>query len=267
MNPQHHIGTLILLLCLALPVAVHAQTSPNEVYDWTGIGRLIWAVAVGVTLVLLVSGTLGGKRRISLRLEALKRIAAAHELEFSKLDPVGVFDKFPQLDFFQRYDMRDAHNVICGKARNRNVYAFDCECMNFVPDTEPKKLVYWFSVATADLDGALPPVWLRPPKALEQLKDSMGIREIAFESGSFNSRFQILASDREVAFDVVNPQVMQLLLDAPFDYVQFQGAHVAVFSKQLWTPEQFEVAVDLVPKLAEGIPHYLWAKVKERGLV
>ena len=49
MNPQNHIGKLILLLCLALPVAAHAQTTPEEYYksgnatiekrDWEG-GRL-----------------------------------------------------------------------------------------------------------------------------------------------------------------------------------------------------------------------------------
>ncbi len=30
MNPQHHIGKLILLLCLALPLAAHAETTAKE---------------------------------------------------------------------------------------------------------------------------------------------------------------------------------------------------------------------------------------------
>lgn len=192
-------------------------------------------------------------------------MADSRGLQFNGNDPSGLRDRFPQLDFVHRGDLLYVRNIISGTVAKRRIYACDCEFVSYVPERcKARKMVHWFSVAIAELDGAVPAVWLRPGRFTEKIADMAGGREIAFESCEFNREFCVKAVDREIAFDIVNPQTMHRLLKGPFRHVDFQGSYVVVFDEQLWTSDQFALALDTVCDLADLAPHYLWQKVKER---
>lgn len=231
-------------------------------WDNNGFG---WFVIV----LLLVIGALiyWSIRREAKRRAALEQLAASLGLQFSKEDPIGIPGTFAQFDLFKRGETRYAYNVIHGAIESRDFCACDFRYTTTTYDNKgnPQTTTTYCSVAIAQLNGPVPAVWLRPENFLDKAAHLVGFHDLEFESAEFNRAFHVKAANREIAFDILNAQTMQRLLSSPFRHIEFNGDAVLVFRENLWQPEQFAAALDLTRSLAEGLPNYLWQKLRERA--
>ena len=229
------------------------------------------AVLVFAVIGLMAALTYWSLKRERERQEALLRLAANLGLQFSKGDPIGIPGTFAQFELFQRGDTRYAYNVIHGDIKGRNFCACDYQytCIEYDVDEKGnqrrREVTTYCSSAMAELDPPLPALWLRPENLLDKAAQLVGIRDIEFESAEFNRTFHVKAENREIAFDILTPQVMERLLASPFREIEFNGAAVMVFARKLWTADQFAAALELVRALADGLPHYLPDKLRERN--
>jgi hypothetical protein len=228
------------------------------------------AVLVFAVIGLMAALAYWSWKRERERQEGLVRLAAAWGLRFSKADPIGIPGSFAQFELFNRGDTHHAYNVIHGAIEGRHFCACDYQYTRIEYDVDEKgnqrrrDVTTYCSAAMAELDPPVPALWLRPENLLDKAAQLVGVRDIEFESAQFNREFHVKAANREIAFDILTPQVMERLLASPFRHVEFNGAAVMVFAERLWMLEQFAAALELVRALANGLPNYLADKLRER---
>ena len=229
-----------------------------------------WFFVLAVGAVIGFIAWLSAKRAEQRR-QALAQLAASRGLAFDGEDPIGVPGTFAQFELFQRGDSNYAFNVIRGAIEGRNYCACDFQYTTVTYSTDSKgnterhESTTYCSTAIVELDYPVPALWLRPENFLDKAVHLVGHHDLEFESAEFNRVFHVKAENREIAFDIMTAQTMQRLLDSPFRHIEFNGAAVLIFDERTWTPETFAAALDLTRSLAEGLPHYLFDKLRERS--
>jgi len=226
--------------------------------------------------VLVVGAVIGflvwlSAKRAEERRQALAQLAAARGLAFHPEDPIGVPGTFAQFELFQRGDSNYASNVIRGAVEGHSYCACDFQYTTVTYSTDSKghtqrhEQTTYCSAAIVELSYPVPALWLRPENFLDKAAHLVGCHDLEFESAEFNREFHVKAENREIAFDIINAQTMQRLMASPFRHIEFNGAAVLIFDEQTWTPETFGAALDLARSLAEGLPNYLFNKLRERA--
>ena len=226
--------------------------------------------------VLVVGAVVGflvwlSAKRAEQRRQALAQLAASRGLAFHREDPIGVPGTFAQFELFQRGDSNYASNVIRGAVEGHNYCACDFQYTTVTYSTDSKghtqrhEHTTYCSAALVELNYPVPAIWMRPENFLDKAAHLVGCHDLEFESAEFNREFHVKAENREIAFDIINAQTMQRLMASPFRHIEFNGAAVLIFDEQTWTPEAFVVVLDLARSLAEGLPNYLFDKLRERA--
>jgi hypothetical protein len=178
---------------------------------------------------------------------------------------------FAQFELFQRGDSSYASNVIRGAVEGRNYCACDFQYTTVTYTTDSKgnmqrqEHTTYCSAGIVELSYPVPAIWLRPENFLDKAAHLVGFHALEFESAEFNRVFHVKAENREIAFDIINAQTMQRLLAGPFRHIEFNGAAILIFDERTWEPETMAAALDLARSLAEGLPHYLFDKLRERA--
>lgn len=226
--------------------------------------------------VLVVGAVVGflvwlSAKRAEQRRQALAQLAASRGLAFHREDPIGVPGTFAQFELFQRGDSNYASNVIRGAVEGHNYCACDFQYTTVTYSTDSKghtqrhEHTTYCSAALVELNYPVPAIWMRPENFLDKAAHLVGCHDLEFESAEFNREFHVKAENREIAFDIINAQTMQRLMASPFRHIEFNGAAVLIFDEQTWPPEAFVAALDLARSLAEGLPNYLFDKLRERA--
>lgn len=232
--------------------------------------------AIVAFLALIIIGVIGflvwlSAKRAEERRQALTQLAAARGLTFHREDPIGVPGTFAQFELFQRGDSNYASNVIRGTVEGHGYCACDFQYTTVTYSTDSKgnserhEHTTYCSAAIVELSYPVPALWLRPENFLDKAAHLVGCHDLEFESAEFNREFHVKAENREIAFDIINAQTMQRLMASPFRHIEFNGAAVLIFDEMTWTPETLGAALDLARNLAEGLPNYLFDKLRERA--
>lgn len=99
---------------------------------------------------------------------------------------------------------------------------------------------------------------IRPERFLDHMKTRIGLEDIAFESIEFNRRFYVMSGDRRFASDVVNPRMMQFLLDSNSLPVDMAGSSLLIADgKQRWSADEFRSRLAWVREFFEYWPKHL----------
>jgi hypothetical protein len=225
-------------------------------------------VAVGALIGLLVWWS---AKQAEQRRQALEQLAASRGLVFNREDPIGVPGTFAQFELFQRGDSSYASNVIRGAIGDRNYCACDFQYTTVTYTTDSKgnmqrqEHTTYCSAGLVELNYPVPRICLRPENFFDKAAHLVGFHDLEFESAEFNRVFHVKAENREIAFDIINAQTMQRLLAGPFRHIEFNGAAILIFDERTWEPAMMGAALDLARSLAEGLPHYLFDKLRERA--
>lgn len=229
-----------------------------------------------VLIVLVVGAEIGflvwlSAKRAEERRQALAALAASRGLAFNREDPIGVPGAFAQFELFRRGDSNYAYNVIRGAVEGHSYCACDFQYTTVTYSTDSKGIperheqTTYCSVAIVELSYPVPAIWLRPENFLDKAAHLVGHHDLEFESAEFNCVFHVKAENREIAFDIINAQTMERLLAGSFRHIEFNGAAILIFDERTWEPETMAAALDLTRSLAEGLPHYLFDKLRERA--
>ena len=117
---------------------------------------------------------------------------------------------------------------------------------------------HYFAIYSTRLPRALPELRVSREGVFSTIARAIGIHDIEFESEDFNREFKVNADDRKFAYDVVNPQMMQFLIEN-----QSQG--FTILGTDLFVVERNRLELgDVLPTLAylhaviDHIPNFVW---------
>ena len=126
------------------------------------------------------------------------------------------------------------------------------------PDGSTYEEWHWFSCAMAQPDGSWPPLQIQHRRLVDKALELVGGDPIHFESEEFNETFHVTCDDRRFASALIDPQMMQFLLETK-GMVSFatMGRFVLVTSPQV-APDEMPILLGLVDEFVRRIPAAVW---------
>ncbi len=117
----------------------------------------------------------------------------------------------------------------------------------------------WFSCAMAQPDGSFPKLRVTHAGLVGEVLDRLAGDPIHFESEEFNNTFRVTCDDRRFASALIDPQMMQFLLETK-GAVDFEtmGRFVLLTSHQV-APDEMPILLGLADQFVKRIPAAVWA--------
>lgn len=226
--------------------------------DGSGIFALfaLFAVAAGVVSYL-------GWKHEKQRQVAMAGLAARLGLRFNPNKDNRHDGEYRQFAIFRRGHSRIAHNTLSGTIE---LFGTACRlrCGDFrykVTRSSGKNSstsTYRFSYVIVQLPWRTPALLIRPEGIFDKIAAAFGFDDIDFESAEFSRSFLVKSDNRRFAYDVLHPQMMELLLaqDPPMIDIE-AGAICYSDGQRRWTPEYFERQLAFLRKFTGLWPRHL----------
>jgi hypothetical protein len=176
-------------------------------------------------------------------------------------------DRHPQFECFRRGHSRFAHNRLSGR-----VHALDTELPAEAGDYHYRVTsgsgknrntrTYRFSYAMVALPfGArLPSLRVRSENFFDKLAGAIGFEDIDFESAEFSRRHHVSSSDRRFAHALIDPRMIEFLLDVHPPLFELGSGVLLVVSgeaRRRWEPGEFEAALNWAGEFLARWPAHL----------
>lgn len=193
----------------------------------------------------------------SLSLKRQKMLAAYAEsrgLSFSLEKDKNMSRKYPSFNCLRRGHSRYAHNIMRGEPEGRSVTAFD---YHYVTGSGKSRQTHRFSALVVESPLPLKPLMIRPENIFDKVSDFFGFDDIDFESAEFSRKFYVKAPEKRWAYDVIHPQMMAYLLEAPRFSIQFDPASIMTWRNNRFDEQDFDDAFILVQRILDYLPRYV----------
>jgi hypothetical protein len=112
----------------------------------------------------------------------------------------------------------------------------------------------------------LPSMLIRPEDGIDTGASAVGLPDINFESHEFSSKFCVEAEDRKLAYDLIQPQMMEYLLAHPGWDLELAECGLLVTRTGLYEPwhsPDYREALDMATGFLDLIPRFVWKELGE----
>lgn len=199
-----------------------------------------------------------------LRRKRFEEYAQARGWQYTPSD-ASLARAFPQQAPFGSGSSRRCTNVLRHRSGKYTGYSFDYSYQVSSGSGENRSTTtYRFHVVSLDLPHPLPRLTLRPEGALDGVAKFFGSQDVQFESAEFNRAWFVQAEHLPAAHDVIHPQMMTWLLEAPQ-----QGARFVIEDQILYTfrtgrqmRENIDPLIARLVAFSEHIPAFVWQKAQ-----
>jgi hypothetical protein len=234
---------------------------------------VILLIVGGVALVyVLVKAAQAHAERERQRLAGLARWAAANGFDFTSSDP---------------WDLDSRHNGVADIGKGHARYAFEVVARtepvpaslfryhyktwetrtvtrNGRTHTETYEETHWRRYLIVELGVPFPQLFLRREGLFDKIAGFVGFDDIDFESEEFSKRYFCKSEDRQFAYAVIHPQMMEWMLAQPFEGELRQGLLVMDVGRVNHTPEGCQQAWASAAGFVNRIPPFVWQDYAHR---
>jgi hypothetical protein len=99
---------------------------------------------------------------------------------------------------------------------------------------------YHFSYVIVHLPWRTPDLLIRREGVLDRIAGVFGFSDINFESEQFSRRFHVRSPDRRFAYDVIDPRMMEFMLETNPPVIDIEAGRCCVTDgTRRWKPEEF----------------------------
>lgn len=213
-------------------------------------------IAIVVIAVMILIGVLS-YRANKKRQEAFRAWAATRGWTYTTRD--DSYEGMPWGPPFGMGSGRAAFDVLQGNWGDRPGLCFTYRYQTQSSDGKTTRTEnHWFAIYSLHLPRSLPELRVSREGVFSKLARKMGIHDIEFESEDFNREFKVKAEDRKFAYDVVNPQMMQLLMENNAEGFVIVGPDIVRARSGRLTPEAVEPGLAYLAQIVEHIPSFVW---------
>lgn len=194
------------------------------------------------------------------RKEALFLLAQRLGMTFEPLDTQSIPDLYDYFDCLSRGDSREASNLLIGKIDSFDLRAFDYKyCTGSGKSRQTHKL----GVVVVDTDVCFHSLLIRSEGFFDRVAGAFGFDDIDFESDEFSRRFYVGSPDKQYAYEMIHPMMMEFLLKNPQWSIQTFGRTVLITNHRILGPEEFDQAFAFLRDFLRMIPDFVWRKLRE----
>jgi hypothetical protein len=238
-------------------------------------------VLIVIVVIVIVIASIGAAARERERLAALANWASANGFSFQQNDPFNLDARFNGLANIGRGHARYAYEVM---SRNDPVptwlfrYQYRTWETRTVTDsnghthTETYEQTHYCSYLIIELGAAFPKLFIRPENFFDKMKSFVGFDDINFESEEFSRKFFCKSDNREFAYAVIHPQMMEWLLSVCHGGERFEGQlgdglFVSDITRMHEQPPAKAAALAMAAGFINRIPPFVWQDYGKRAAV
>lgn len=193
--------------------------------------------------------------RASRRRDAARTIAGRLGLQYSEGDPLGVLDLPHRL--FRKGDRRRIETTLHGTLDGRSIVLCDFVFTETSRDAQgnTSQRDYRWSLCALALSWPLPWIEITPEGLGRRLLNVLGVgNDVQFESDEFNRAFTVLSRDRDFAFTLIDPAMIEwLTANADDCHIEIEGRDLVLAVREIpW--EQMPRLARLVMEFQDRIP-------------
>lgn len=221
-------------------------------------GVVVMVVGIFVlALGLVIVGVIQAKKRR----EALAAYAASRGWRYATHDRTLV-DRF-QGTPFGRGSGRAASNVIYGEHDGRPMVAFDYQFKTTSGTGENRKTTtHRWSVLALSMGVTMPDLSVEPEGVFGRVIGRLTNTDIEMESEDFNRAFTVRSSNRKFAFDVLHPQMIEMLMQWPELGWRFETDSMLVVRNGHHSIEEVDAKLQVMDAIIDRIPEFVWKEVR-----
>jgi hypothetical protein len=199
-------------------------------------------------VVIVIAGIVFNVLAAKKRREELAALAARLGFAFDSEEDYALADRYEFLDRLNRGSNRYAFNVLRGNHAGHEVVAFDYHYETHSTDSKGKRQTHhhYLSILILLLPRSLTELTIAREGWGSKIAQAFGYDDIDFESAEFSRSFCVRSKDKQLAYDICNPQMMEYLL-----------ALALAFDGQLAVTE-IEHNLKRLVRLRELLPAYLF---------
>lgn len=210
-----------------------------------------------VAAVLIVVGTVQAKKRR----EALATFAASRGWRYATHDG-SLVDRF-QGTPFGRGSSRSAYNVVYGEHDGRPMVAFDYRYTTTSGSGKDRKsTTHHWSVLAMSMGAVMPDLSVEPEGAFGRFIGRLTNTDIEMESEDFNRAFTVRSPSRKFAFDVLHPQMIEMLMQWPDLGWRFERDSMLVVRNGNHTMAEVDAKLQVMDAIIDRIPEFVWKDVR-----
>lgn len=235
-------------------------------------------VFVVMTVVIVLAGLAILVAWYINKLEAQRRaayavLAAKYGLQYRIRPPVDLGRLFPSFSCFDEGHSRRVNHLLDGRIRTAGGHEVEVLAgeWRFLITTNSGRsqstTEYRFGfVILGPGAGRWPGLQIRRENLLDRLAGALGWDDIDFESAEFSRRFHVKSADKRFAYDLLDPQMIELFLIADsIPQVDLGGEHACLhFSRgTVLEPPMLDLLIQWGTHLVDRIPRVVRAGLAE----
>lgn len=193
--------------------------------------------------------------RAARRRDAAMALAGSLGMQYSKGDPFDLVHMSHRL--FRKGDRQRIDTTVHGQIRGRHIALCDYVYTEITRDNQgnTSQRDYRFSLCVLDLAQSMPWIEISPESLGRRFLNVMGVgNDVQFESDEFNREFKVLAADRDFAFTLIDPGMIEWLLARARDcHIEMAGDRLVLATREMpW--EQMGTLAEVVMDFEDRIP-------------
>lgn len=225
---------------------------------------LYFLIVVGcVTLIVIAVAALSGHRRAARR-DAMAQFAESLGLSFDPTRDYDHDDRYAHMEMFGRGSKRYAYNTISGRmtlgGHELGVIFGDFHyAVHQHGQHGPQKRSAHFSYLVIELPWSdVPDLLIRTEGFFDRVGAMIGFDDIDFESEEFSRAFLVKSPDRKFAYDLIDPRMMEFLLETRPDLIDLEHGSMGFASGfGLWDVQKFRNGLDWVDEFFARWPDHV----------
>lgn len=211
---------------------------------------------VPLFFVLIIVLIIVGHAQAKKRREDLAHFARQMGLRFNPNKDRSFDDRYPFFSMLRHGDDRYAFNILTGDFDGRNIVGFDYHYETSSRDSDGDRTTssHYFSAVIFQAGLPINGLTIRPEGLFDRMKTLFGFDDIDFESAAFSKAFHVACPDRQLAYDVVQPETMEIMLASQRFHLHFERGLVMATRSGRFKPADFHAAMHLVDAILDRIP-------------
>lgn len=205
------------------------------------------------------------------RSREMAALARRLKLRFARGDALGLAERFSSFQPFGLAPGGSIRNVIHGEMQGRRFLAFDylspvADDPTVARDPQsgrPGPVHDFRHEMTAAMfsfpDCIFPGCLVAAHEVLGTISRAAPASSIDFESHEFNGHCGVWGLDRQFAYAVVDPRMMEFLLSNSGWAFEIAGPYIMVYNGKRWAVDEFDAAIRALTGFVEQVPGHLWA--------
>jgi hypothetical protein len=215
------------------------------------------AVVIVVIVLLVIVAGVGGYYANKRRQAAFAAWAAQHGYTYATAD-----DRYSELPWGPPFGEGFGHaalDVLTSTGPGRPALCFTYRYKTRASNGKTSSTqTHYFAIYSARLQQAVPNLRVGREGLFGTIARAIGFHDIEFESEQFNKTFKVKADDRKFASDVINPQMMQFLLDNDAPGFTIIGADIVLIRGGRLQLDAVESTVGYLETVLSHVPEFVW---------